>query len=110
MPLAPFPALLPALPEIFLATAAMFLLMVGVYSRQEQSARIVSYASIVVLIITLILAGIITDGRTLTFGGAFVNDTYGFFIKTLVLVASSATILIYRDSETYTLVTVPTKA
>ncbi|MCS5599555.1 MAG: NADH-quinone oxidoreductase subunit N, partial [Rhodospirillales bacterium] len=70
MSLAPFPNLLPAIPEIFLAIAAMILLMIGVYSRQEQSARIVSYASIVVLIITLILVGIITDGRTLTFGGA----------------------------------------
>lgn len=97
MSLAPFPALLPALPEIFLAIAAMILLMIGVYSRQEQSARIVSYASIVVLIITLILVGIITDGRTLTFGGAFVSDTFGLFIKTLVLIASSATILISRD-------------
>ena len=77
MSIAPIPALLPALPEIFLAIAAMILLMIGVYSRKEQSARIVSYASIVVLIITLILVGIITDGRTLTFGGAFVSDTFG---------------------------------
>ena len=97
MSLAPFPNLLPAIPEIFLAIAAMILLMIGVFSRQEQSARIVSYASIAVLIITLILVGIITDGRTLTFGGAFVSDTFGLFIKTLVLIASSATILISRD-------------
>ena len=58
------------------------------------------------LIITLILVGLIFDGRTLTFGGAFVNDTFGVYMKALVLVASAtATTYIHNlfpPTRTYT--------
>ena len=47
----------------------------------------------------IFLAGIITDGRTLTFGGAFVSDTFSLFIKTLVYVLSNFSFL-YNLSPT----------
>ena len=96
MPEAALPNLIPALPEIFLAIAAMVLLMVGVYSRAEQGARTVTYGSIIVLIVANVFVGLVTDGRILTFGGSFVTDTFAVFVKALVLVAATAAILMSR--------------
>ena len=50
-----FPDLTLALPEIFLGAAAMVLLMVGVFSKESTAARTVSYASILVLLFTIVL-------------------------------------------------------
>ena len=97
MSLATIPNLIPALPEIFLALSSMILLMLGVFFNYERGSRVVSYASILALIITFIILGIISDGRSLTFEGAFINDNFGFYIKTLILLASSAAILISKD-------------
>ena len=44
----------PALPELFLVCAAMALLMFGVF-RGDRSARFVSWAAVIVLVITAIL-------------------------------------------------------
>ena len=97
MSLATIPNLIPALPEIFLALSSMILLMLGVFFNYGRGSRVVSYASILALIITFIILGIISDGRSLTFEGAFINDNFGFYIKTLILLASSAAILISKD-------------
>ena len=97
MPVAPFPDLIPALPEIFLAIAAMLLLMLGVFSRDESGARTVSYGCILVLIVAIIFVGLVTDGRTTTFGGAFVTDTFAVYIKALVLVSAAAAIMMSQN-------------
>ena len=79
-----FPDLTLALPEIFLGAAAMVLLMVGVFSKESTAARTVSYASILVLLFTIVLVGLVTDGRAVTFGGTFITDTFAVFMKALV--------------------------
>ena len=43
------PELLPAIPEIFLAVAAMFLMMVGVFAREERAMHIVSGLAILAI-------------------------------------------------------------
>jgi NADH-quinone oxidoreductase subunit N len=97
MPLATLPAFTPALPEIFLAIAALVLLMVGVFTKAENNTRTVSYASIIVLFVTIPLVAMVTDGRTVTFGGAFVTDTFAVYIKALVLISAAAAILMSKD-------------
>ncbi len=92
-----FPELMPALPEIFLAVASMILLMLGVYSREKAGARSTTYGGILVLIVTVIFVGLVTDGRSVTFGGAFVTDTFAAYIKGLVLVSAAAAILMSRQ-------------
>ena len=75
----------------------MTLLMMGVFSREDQGARSVSYTSIIVLIVALTLVVLLAGGRVLTFGGAFVTDTFAVYIKALVLIASAGAVLMSRE-------------
>ena len=61
MPEIAFPNLIPALPESFLAVAAMLLLMIGVFSREELAARTVGYGSVIVLIVAMVFVGLVTE-------------------------------------------------
>lgn len=81
-----------ALPEIFLAVAAMALLMFGVF--RDKSADIVNIAAIIVLGITvaLVLGG--AGGRQEAFGGALVIDTFARFMKVLTLFGSAVAIVL----------------
>ena len=53
MPVVPVPDLMPALPEIVLACAAMALLLLGVF-RGEGSTRLVSWLAVLALLATLL--------------------------------------------------------
>jgi len=97
MPLATLPVLIPALPEIFLAIASMLLLMLGVFSNESTNTRTVSYASVLVLVVTIPFVALVTEGRTVTFGGAFVTDTFAVYIKALVLLSAATAILMSKD-------------
>lgn len=81
-----------ALPEIFLAVAAMALLMFGVF--RDKSADIVNIGAIIVLGITvaLVLSG--AGGRQEAFGGALVIDTFARFMKVLTLFGSAVAIVL----------------
>jgi NADH-quinone oxidoreductase subunit N len=92
-----FPNLTLALPELFLGAAAMVLLMLGVFSQEKAGARTVSYASILILLFTIVLVGLVTDGRAVTFGGVFIVDTFAVYMKALVLLAAAAAILMSRE-------------
>jgi NADH-quinone oxidoreductase subunit N len=88
----PVPDLLPALPEIVLACAAMVLLLVGVL-RGENSTRLVSWLSVAVLVAVLILSGIFQGERRVGFYGMFITDEFAVFMKVLVLVGSALSII-----------------
>jgi NADH-quinone oxidoreductase subunit N len=84
---------MPALPEIVLACAAMALLLLGVY-RGEGSTRLVSWLAVVVLIGTLVLAGLFEIPRRTGFYGMFVTDAFAVFMKGLVLIGSAVAIIL----------------
>ncbi|MGK2739895.1 NADH-quinone oxidoreductase subunit NuoN [Tepidicaulis sp. LMO-SS28] len=91
--LMPVPNLSPALAEIVLAAGAMLLLLFGVYMKGNMT-RLVSIGAVVLCVIA---GGIILgqpDSRVLTFGGAFVMDGFGQFMKILVLLGSVGAILL----------------
>ncbi|CEG07869.1 NADH-quinone oxidoreductase subunit N [Afipia felis] len=88
-------SLLPVLPEIVLALGAMALLMLGAY-RGERTVRIVTILAVVLLAVTLVLELMLPAGRLTTFGNSFVVDDYARFLKTVMLVASAATLVISR--------------
>ncbi|HEV8680247.1 MAG TPA: NADH-quinone oxidoreductase subunit NuoN [Stellaceae bacterium] len=92
MPLVAPPDLLPALPEIALACAAMALLIVGVF-RGEGSARLVSWLAVAALIGALALAGLFEVPRRVGFYGMFVTDAFAVFMKALVLLGSAVGII-----------------
>ena len=81
-----------ALPEIFLALAAMALLMIGVF-RGDGSTRLVSWLSVAALAVTALLTLQIPTEGGATFAGMFVVDGLAVFAKLLILVASAVAII-----------------
>src|SRR5712691_6828914 len=101
MPLVPPPDLMPALPEIVLACAAMALLLLGVF-RGETSTRLVSWLSVAVLVGVLVLTGLFEGERRVAFYGMFVTDAFAVFMKALVLAGSAVSIILalhYNEEE-----------
>ena len=104
MPLADVPSLIPVLPELFLACAAMALLMLGVFTKRDTveerlgGTRLVSNLGVGTLALTLLLlVALVPGGRILAFGGLFVADTFALFFKVLLLLASAMSILVAKD-------------
>ncbi len=86
------PDLTPALAEIILAIGAMALLMLGVF-RGDGASRSVSVGAILLLIVAAFAVISQPEGRTLTFGGAFVMDGFAVVMKCLVLLGSAVAIV-----------------
>ncbi len=80
----------PAAPEMFLAVAAMALLLLGVF-RGDRSTRLVSWGAVIVLIaVGFIAAGVSpAKGRVLIFADMFAVSAYTAFVKILVVGASA---------------------
>ncbi len=80
-------------PELFVAIAAMVLLMFGAF-RQENSARFISWLSVGVLFVTglLVLAG--PAGNSLAFGSQFVVDDFAVFAKVLLILGAALALIL----------------
>jgi len=87
------PALLPALPELWLCGAALALLMIGVFGG-DRSTRPLCYLAIAALLVTFVLLLLGPEGRTVTFSGMFVVDPFGVFTKGLVLIGAMLAIVL----------------
>jgi NADH-quinone oxidoreductase subunit N len=87
------PNFLPALPEIFLAAAAMLLLLIGVYQRAEHAAREVSWLAVIVLLIAMALVARVGFQTQVSLFGLFVADSFGVFMKVLVLIGAALSII-----------------
>ena len=82
----------PVLPEFILAVGALVLLLVGAV-RGNRSAWIVTEGAIALLgVAFLIDVGSRAHGVSV-FGGAFLDDPYGRFMKALALIGSIATLI-----------------
>ena len=79
----------PAMPEIFLACAAMGLLMVGVFRTGEvEAAHLVWPLAVMALVVALFLL-LVDDAETaVTFGGQFITDGFAVYLKVLILVGA----------------------
>lgn len=86
------PDFLPAFPEMFLAFMALLLLMFGV-SRKEESFRPVSNLSVLTLLAVIGVVLKYCGETSVTFGGMFIADSFGAFMKVLVLLGSAVSIL-----------------
>ena len=74
-----------ALPEFILALAAMALLMYGAFAGDGATRRI-SYLSIIVLAVAAVALSARGGAFAVLFGGQFVVDQFGLFMKWLVLI------------------------
>ncbi len=103
MPMSEFPNLIPALPEIFLAGAAMALLMLGVFQKVQgpdgavQINRQIWMLSIITLVLTGMLVLTVSGGTMMTFNNLFITDDFAIFAKILILLAAAMTLFISRD-------------
>lgn len=88
--------LMPVLPEIWLAVAGMGLLMIGVF-KGDGWTRQLSWLSIIVLGIAIVLVLGGAPGRVVAFGGQFVTDPFAAFVKVLVLLGSMISIVLALD-------------
>ncbi|MCW5700551.1 MAG: NADH-quinone oxidoreductase subunit NuoN [Rhodospirillales bacterium] len=98
------PNLFPALPEIFVVIAAMALLMVGVFFKQNGASesvvlsRTVSRLSLAVFGLGIVIVAALAPAETTqTFSGMFIVDEYGVFFKILILIASGVSLYISQD-------------
>ncbi|MFQ5938933.1 MAG: NADH-quinone oxidoreductase subunit NuoN [Alphaproteobacteria bacterium] len=92
MPAFAVPELMPALPEIFLASAAMALIMLGAF-RGEDSTRAISWLAVLALVVAAIAVPAVTQSRVTTFAGLFVTDAFAVFMKELILLGSALAII-----------------
>jgi NADH-quinone oxidoreductase subunit N len=80
-----------AAPELIIALGALALLMVGVYSGEKANTTVTGLA-----VAILIAAGawmLLFTGNGSGFGGAFVSDSFGRFMKVLTLIGSVVTLI-----------------
>ncbi|MBM3549788.1 MAG: NADH-quinone oxidoreductase subunit NuoN [Alphaproteobacteria bacterium] len=89
-------SLTPALPEIWLAIAGMALLMIGVF-RGDGGTRSVSWLSVFVLLVAVVIVLGGAPGRIVAFGGQFVTDAFAVFVKVIVLLGSAVSIILALD-------------
>ena len=75
-----------ALPEVFLVTMAMVLMMIGVFSQAQRAYSIVTNIAVVSLLIALVLIIFGKTGSTFAFNKLFINDAFAQFVKVLVVV------------------------
>ncbi|MEI8394615.1 MAG: NADH-quinone oxidoreductase subunit NuoN [Rhodospirillaceae bacterium] len=90
--MAELPNFLPAVPEIFLACAALVLLLTGVI--RSDSTRLVTGMAAGSLIITAVLVLSLGGTRALAFNGLFIVDGFAVFMKTLVLLGAATVLLV----------------
>ena len=86
------------LPEIFIATMACVILMVGVYARAESADRIAYWLSVATLVVT---AGLVANGfattSTVAMNGLFVDDPMADLLKIGICLLSAAVFVYSRD-------------
>ncbi len=79
----------PAMPEIFLACAAMGLLMVGVFRVGEtEAAHLVWPLAVMALVVALFLLLVDETEPAVTFSGQFITDGFAVYLKVLILVGA----------------------
>src|SRR6185369_14544086 len=102
--------LAPAFPELFLAVAAMVLLMIGVFSpgggrlhhgaagrATVGNARMVGWMALAVLVVTEFLIATSDIQRVSILADMFVSDAFGGFAKLLIILGSALTMIIAMD-------------
>jgi NADH-quinone oxidoreductase subunit N len=86
----------PLLPEIFLAAAAMLLLMYGVFGG-DKPTETAGWLAVLFLIVTGALVVAQEPGTVQLFDGAVVIDPFARFMKVLILVGSAFAIILSFD-------------
>jgi len=88
----------PALPEILLAVGAMVLLMLGAFGADDENTyNLANWLAVLLLVAAAVVIALQPPATEQLFEGAFIVDTFGRFMKLLVLIGSAATLLLSTD-------------
>ncbi len=85
--------LLLILPELVVALAAMLLLMIGVFGGRERVGGVL-WLSVIAVVLSALIIIFSSGNREIAFNGLFVVDSFGNFMKVLVLLGSGATMIL----------------
>ena len=86
------PSLIPALPELFMALAAMGLLVAGVYQKSD-ATRSIAWLTVGVLAFAGLMVWGGAAGSVTTFNNMFVVDGFSGFVKIMILAASALAVV-----------------
>lgn len=89
------PDLLPALPELFLVSSGLALLLFGAF-RGDRATWLIGQLAILAMLCTGVLVWGQDTGRSVTFNGLFVMDGFAAYAKILILIGSVTTLLMAR--------------
>ncbi|TXN68104.1 NADH-quinone oxidoreductase subunit NuoN [Methylobacterium sp. WL6] len=91
------PSLTPLLPELILGIGVMVLILYGAF-RGERSVETVNVGALALLLVALFVVMSQPAGtKVTTLSGSFIQDGFSKVMKALVLLGSTATILLSRD-------------
>ncbi|MBH68301.1 MAG: NADH-quinone oxidoreductase subunit NuoN [Rhodospirillaceae bacterium] len=92
------PVIIPAIPEIFLACAGMFLLMLGVFRRRNEADGLVYFGTMISLVaaslLVLFYGGAYDEP---VFFGMFTSGAFSQFSKILILLGSVLAVILSYD-------------
>jgi NADH-quinone oxidoreductase subunit N len=91
-PVAAVPALLPALPELVLASGSLLLVLIGAVVG-ACSTRFIQAMTVALLVLAGLLVVNQPDTREIAFHGAFIVDGFARFMKVLALAASALSLI-----------------
>lgn len=93
------PELVPAFPEIFLTIMTLLLLMLGVARKDEDYQTISNFSLFTLVAVGVVVLRFCTE-NIVAFGGMFVVDSFGGFMKILVLAGAAVSLVLsYRYVE-----------
>jgi len=101
--MAEVPNIAPVLPEIFLALAAMSLLMLGVFQKAVtpdgvmRASRLTSGLGVLTLFLAMLLVFTVSGDTKMAFDGLFVSDPFATFVKVLILIASIMSLVLAQN-------------
>jgi NADH-quinone oxidoreductase subunit N len=86
-----------SLPEVLLAVGALVLLMLGVFRSKDGRDWIISELAIALLGVAFLLLFYDLKSNAVVWGGSFIDDPFGRFMKGLALVGAIGTLLLSLD-------------
>lgn len=85
-----------ALPEVFMAIAAMGLLVGGVFQKTD-GTRTIAWMTVGVMALALLIVWGSGGGTAFAFNNLFVVDSFGSFVKVMILAASAVAVIMSLD-------------
>ena len=76
----------PVLPEIAITIVSMFLLIIGVFKKNEKTYTTISNLAILSLLVVLFLIFSGSVPKGVSFGGSLITDSFSLYLKTLILI------------------------